>query len=128
MGAYLIFSDWTDGTAVTMATAAAPQVIKTWTLDQTDAYNIRTEVVFKIDTLSGALAQTVNPTITIGSNTRTFAFTTSNITRTDYLTAVFAAESRNGDTVTAQVNTASSSNDPSVTINVKSFEIIEYSV
>jgi hypothetical protein len=125
MGAYLIFSDWTDGTAVTIGTAAAPQVVKTWTLDQTDAYNIRTEVVFKIDTVATAVAQTVNPTITIGSNTRTFAFTTSNITRTDYLTAVFAAESRNGDTVTAQVN-AAAGNDASTTINVKSFEIIEY--
>lgn len=126
MGAYLIFSDWTDGTAVTMATSITPSVIKTWTLDQSDAFNIRTEVVFKIDTVSGAVAQTINPTITIGSNTRTFAFTTSNIARTDYLTAVFAAESRNGDTVTAQVNSAATSNDPSTTINVKSFEIIEY--
>lgn len=127
MGAYLIFSDFTDSSTLTVSNSTVPQVAKTWTLDQSDAFNIRVEAVFRIVQGGSSTAQTINPTITIGSNTRTFAFATvgTSAVGDNYLTAVFAAESRNGDTVTAQLN-GSAGTDANTSVTVKSFEIIEY--
>jgi len=120
MGAYLIYNDFTDGTPVTVTTGA--QVIKTWTLDQTDAYQIRVQATFRLSTTGTSTVQAINPTVTIGTNVRTYAFTGSAIARDDYVTLIFAAESRAGDTVTAQLN-ASAGADANTTVNVRSFEI-----
>lgn len=127
MGRYLIFSDFTDGTGVTVSNSTVPQVIKTWTLDQSDAYNIIVTAVFRITTAATTgVAQAVNLTVTIGSNTRTFAFNSKAAIDDDYVSVIYAAESRAGDVVTAQLN-GSASNDTQTTVNVKTFLIEQIS-
>lgn len=126
MGRYLITADYTDGTGVTVSNSTVPQVIKTWTLDQSDAYNIIVTAVFRVTGAGSGTAQAINPTITIGSNVRTFAFNSKVAADDDYITVVYAAESRAGDVVTAQLN-GSAANDANTTVNVKSFIIEQIS-
>lgn len=126
MGRYLIFSDYSSGSQVTVSNSTVPQVIKTWTLDQSDAYNILVTAIFSITTTGTSVAQAVNPTITIGSTTRTFQYNSKAATDNDYITAVFAAESRAGDVVTAQLN-ASAANDAQTNVNVLTFLIEQIS-
>jgi hypothetical protein len=122
LGAYLIYNDQTDGTGVTPATTTVPQVIKTWTLDQSDAFLIMVIAVFRITGAGSGAPQVVNPTITIGTNVRTFAYNSKVAADDDYITAVYMAESRAGDVVTAQLN-ASAGADANTTVNVKTFQI-----
>jgi hypothetical protein len=126
LGQYLIFQDQVDGTGVTVSNSTVPQVIKTYTLDQSDAFLIKVTAVFRITGAGSGTAQAVNPTITIGANTRTFAFNSKVAADDDYLTAVFLAESRAGDIVTAQLN-ASAATDANTTVNVKTLEIAQTS-
>lgn len=122
MGAYLIYQDQTLGTPVHPTTSTVPQVIKTWTLDQSDAFLIRVEAVIRITTLGTSTAQAINPTITIGANSLAFPLNTKAAIDDDYITAIFLAESRAGDVVTVQLN-ASAGADANTSVNVYSFNI-----
>jgi hypothetical protein len=124
LGAYLIFQDQTAGTPVHPATTTIPQVIKTWTLDQSDAFLIMVIAVIRITGAGSGTAQAVNPAITIGSNTLAFPFNSKVAADDDYVTATFLAESRAGDVVTVQLN-ASAGADANTSVNVMSFNILQ---
>ena len=135
MGRYLIAQlntsgvggvEFQDSSTVTVSNSTVPQVLKTWTLDQSDAYWIIVTAQFRITSTASSTVQAVNPTITIGSNTRTFPFNTKASADDDYVTITYGAESRAGDVVTAQLN-GSAGTDANTSVTCKTFVIEEIS-